>query len=264
MVGEERDGEQPPPRRVTDRDLLWVESVSERLLGTSAPRAWERAFFQTDDEDDRLDTPTAPSPPVAPAPPEQSYAPAPEYVPEQQYVPGVPDAPARDHVPAPLRYTDGEPTGSPSYPGPGASYEAVARYFSEGDADWRHDLGPEFPDEEGDDEVLPAEDADESADEDGEPDLVIDLTQPVRPEPPDGVRAGPGVDDEILRLALVSGDTVLATAVLQLLEDRARDRQRIATLVTTLGALVEVVDRIDAPDHELAVTARLLRRVVGR
>jgi hypothetical protein len=256
---------------VTDRDLLWVESVSERLLGTSAPRAWERAFFQTDDEDDRLDAPTAPpAAPVAPAPPEQPYAPAPERASKPEYIPGVPDAPAREHVRAPLRYTD-EPVDSPSYPGPGASYETAARYFSEGDADWRHDLGPEFPDD-GEDEAGPGDaavdDADESADElgdeDTEADLVIDLTQPVRPEPPDAGRGGSDVDDEILRLALVSGDTVLATAVLRLLEDRARDRQRIATLVTTLGALVEVVDRIGAPDHELAVTARLLRRVVGR
>src|ERR1700710_1838032 len=37
----------PRPER-RDRELLWVESVSERLLGGQAPRPWERVYFDRD------------------------------------------------------------------------------------------------------------------------------------------------------------------------------------------------------------------------
>jgi hypothetical protein len=40
------DGGGRPERR--DRELLWVESVSERLLGGQAPRPWERVYFDRD------------------------------------------------------------------------------------------------------------------------------------------------------------------------------------------------------------------------
>jgi hypothetical protein len=198
VSGEERDLEQTATTRVTDRDLLWVESVSERLLGHSAPRAWERAFFR-------------------------------------------PETSAED--------------------GSSVTEDRVSAYFAEGDADWRQDLEPEFSKDDLDDDQV-GEVAEPGPAPQREPDLVIDLTQPVRPQPPEPPPAPGRIDDEILRLALASGDTVLATAVLLLLEDRSRDRQRLATLETALRALIEQVDRIDGPDPELAVTARLLRRVV--
>lgn len=221
MAGEESDLGQPPSSRVTDRDLLWVESVSERLLGSAAPRAWERAFFRPEESEPAVAKPERP--PVAASPP----------------------APASPPSPAPA---------APAFTSP-----PVPTYFAEGDADWRHDLAPEFPDDLDAGDVPGAEAEAETVE--SEPELVIDLTEPVRPQPPASASTG-RIDEEILGLALGSGDTVLASVVILLLEDRSRDRQRVATLETALRALIEQVDRIDGPDHELAVTARLLRRVV--
>lgn len=222
MAGEDGDLGQPASSRVTDRDLLWVESVSERLLGHSAPRAWEKAFFQPEPEAPRAD--------------------------EALHV-------TQDGDDAP---SFSVPTGRPD----SSVFGDVLRpsYFTEGDADWRHDLGPEFPDDPDVDDDL--DDLEGPPEEPRPDDVVIDLTEPARPQPPTPPAAPGRIDDEIMRLALGSGDTVLAGAVLLLLEDRARDRQRISTLETALRALVEQVDRIDGPDHDLAVTARLLRRVV--
>lgn len=42
----------------SDPDLLWVESVTERLLGSGSPRPWERAFFgEQDDPPGQADAP---------------------------------------------------------------------------------------------------------------------------------------------------------------------------------------------------------------
>jgi hypothetical protein len=37
---------------VPDRELLWAASVSERMLGSGAPRPWERTYFGDDDRDE--------------------------------------------------------------------------------------------------------------------------------------------------------------------------------------------------------------------
>jgi hypothetical protein len=252
VAGEERDVDQPPTSRVTDRDLLWVESVSERLLGHAAPRAWERAFFrpeptgQPEYPGQRPEAPAALEPRPEAVRAESRPMSTPRYEARPEAVPPL----DQQVAPGPAPTTPEFPVSPPADLGP----MPVPAYFTEGDADWRHDLEPEFPDDGEDDVAADVE----------EPDLVIDLTEPLRPQPPEVPSLPVRIDDEMLRLALRSGDTVLANAVLILLEDRSRDRQHIATLETALRALIEQVDRIDGPDHELAVTARLLRRVVDR
>jgi len=259
VAGEERDEAQPPASRVADRDLLWVESVSERLLGQAAPRAWERAFFRPEATEQPQypgqRPPAQPSvqPPVQPvAPPASgSHTPTPPAQPASRPAPPVPPAPPAAGVTPP----PAAPSRVSSWPPPSMSSETPVTYLAEGDAEWRQDLEPEFP--EGDEE-----DADQAERNDEAPDVVIDITDKAQAEQPQVAVRPDRIDDQMLRLALRSGDTTLASAVLLLLEERSHDRQYIATLETALRALIAQVDRIDAPDHELAVTARLLRRFV--
>jgi hypothetical protein len=254
----EQDPDREPPERVhvdqaqdvgprperRERELLWVESVSERLLGGQAPRPWERVYFDRDADADPVDRERANTPDDAPAEPDEiasgviehesepSQVPdatAPEEEPEQ-LPPSVEDptdeepiaeAPTAEEPPPALDDAASTPGEDPSVTFPTTTNEGpapVSDSFNGG----RYGSTEQYA-------ATPP------------PARVIDLTG-----------AAP-TDDEILHAALVSGDATLAGAVVDLLDSRARDRARVASLERALRVLLTQVER--SPDSIGAGTA---------
>lgn len=219
MQSGESDPERPqddggrPERR--ERELLWVESVSERLLGGQAPRPWERVYFDRDTDEapgeqpEVTDEHTVDSGPVAAQPTmDGRAASAPE--PAERV-----DTPRSEHQPEQVDHGSAHPSGEESSVTFPTSNETSA----------------------------PA--AESQA-------RVFDLT---------GGDAGPS-DDEILSAALVSGNAALAAAVVDLLDSRARDRARVASLERALRVLLTQVER--SPETLTGASGASLAAVLHR
>jgi hypothetical protein len=183
--------------------LLWVESVSERLLGVQEPRPWERVYFDPDAVHNTAESAAG----------DEASG---NEVPSNE----APNDEANDHPIIP-----GE---DPSVTIPTTTAEG---HFSPGSQPREAPSAPR----------------------------VLDLT---------GSAATPRIeatDDDILHAALVSGNAGLAGAVVELLDGRARDQARIASLERALRVLLAEVGR--TPDANAlpagnSMTA-VLQRVLG-
>lgn len=194
------DGSGRPERR--DRELLWVESVSERLLGGQAPRPWERVYFDRDAD----------------------HAPDADHVPDEaDHVPDSDEAEAQ---------SDDAEDGSASGSGEDSSVTSPTTYPTTSEA------------------AAGATTAEQTGEAPSTPQVLdLSVTAPS--------------DDEILSAALQSGDAALAGAVVDLLDSRARDKARVASLERALRVLLTQVERNPAATASGASLAAVLHRVLG-
>jgi hypothetical protein len=204
-----------------ERELLWVESVSERLLGVQEPRPWERVYFDPDaahsDAGQTADDPVGASGETESAEPAETI--------EAENIEQVEEP--LDHPMAHDEHaiTPGE---DPSVTIPTTTAEGYPPSASLTDS-------PPAP-------------------------RVVDLTGA-----DSAARSFGPTDDDILHAALVSGNAGLAGAVVELLDSRARDQARIASLERALRVLlVEVGRSADGGGSQSgsSITA-VLQRVLG-
>jgi hypothetical protein len=322
------------PRRVLSPDLLWVESVTERLLGSSEPPTWERASIG-EQVTGAVHPATADTEPVVAEPIPGTFEPAPEQPVAQvhqlpvrtlravtrplSYAEVLADRPRirLTEEPPPVPYfastTDAvelqpepgdlepavptappapRPTSRATRPAPGEDMPAgvlraalrdalpddTARRPSAvdaifGDPSWQ--VAPDEPDVEPGtqtDEPLaprapsspPPSSPPPSSPPPSSPPPSVPMPE-VPTTPPSSPAGGrhrtpdagePGTDIAAIRMALRSGDADLAAAVLALVADRGRERERVRMVETYLDAVLA------EGDEGLAGAARL-RRLLG-
>lgn len=239
----------PHSERPADRELLWVESVSERLLGGQPARPWERVYFDREDE-----------PPAAERPPQSPAEPTPGPTPEPP-----PTAPA----PGPGADSTESATPPPSAPHTAPETPVVSvttTTVPPAPAAERTPPTTSAPTTEGDHPAM-TQPATSEASATGAATTVADASRVLDLTDTAGDRAtAVPTEDGILHTALLSGDASFAGAVIDLLDSRVRDRARIASLERTLRVLLTEVERspeaLTGSSPAGASLAAVLRRVL--